>query len=396
VRSRKTKFEKRNSKIGTAKTAASLVCRVSSFKFRIPPLVLSALLQISCAAPGEPQPRHPVIPARVTDLAAAQRGDGALLTFTPPAKSEDGKRLSAQPMVEILRGFGPVGAKAPPAGALAPVTTIPGAVLDTYVAAGRVEFRDAIPPEEIARHAGAAVFYAVRCRISKRTASEDSNLASFAVYPVPAPIGEVKAEVIEAGVQLNWTAPATVSGGAPFTSPGGFRIYRAEVREPAAASGERPVFLAATPSPEYLDSQIEWGKTYSYTVRTVARYGEEPAESEDSPPVQVTPKDIFPPAPPLDLVVVFVPAAGSSPAAVELSWSISPEPDAAGYYVYRGGEGEAKTQRVTPSLLPTPAFRDTSVMLGAIYTYTVTAVDRSGNESRPSNSVSVAIPKTGG
>lgn len=355
-----------------------------------------ALLPISCAAPAEPQPRHPVIPGRIADLTAAQRGDGTLLSFTPPARSADGDRLAASPMVEILRAFGPAGAAAPPTGALVAVYTLPGPVLDTYRAAGRVEFHDDIAPEEIARHDGDRVFYVVRCRVSKRVTSQDSSPASFILHPAPAPISEVHATVVEEGVQLNWQAPATVSGGAPLTSSGGFRIYRNEV-PPAGESvqpGESAAFLAASPAESFLDTQIEWGKTYLYTVRTVARYGADAVESADSPPVPVTPKDVFPPGPPADLVAVFVPAAGAAPAAVELSWAISPEPDAAGYYVYRAGERQANAQRVTPALLPTPAFRDTSVTQEGRYTYTVTAVDRAGNESRPSASVSVVIPKS--
>jgi len=332
---------------------------------------------------------------RITDLAAVERGDGALLTFTPPAKSTEGKRLAASPTIEILRGFAPAGSAAPPPGALAVVYTLPGQVLNTYLESGRVEFRDALDPQEIVRHADTPVFYAVRCRVTRRAASEDSNLASFVVHPAPAAIAEVRATVVEQGVQLAWQAPATASGGAPLTSLEGFRIYRAAAAPAAAGETRReePALLASSPSPQYLDSQIEWGKTYVYTVRAVAREGADSVESADSPPVEVTPKDIFPPAPPVDLVAVFVPAAGAAPAAVELSWSISPEPDAAGYYVYRAGEGEAKTQRVTPGLLPTPAFRDTSVVPGVRYTYSVSAVDRSGNESRPSASVSVVIPK---
>ena len=358
-------------------------------------MLCAALLHASCGAPAEPQPRHPTLPARITDLAAVERGDGALLTFTPPAKSTEGKRLAASPTIEILRGFAPAGAAAPPPGGLAVVYTLPGQVLNTYLESGRVEFRDALDPQEIVRHAGAPVFYAVRCRVTRRAASEDSNLASFVVHPAPAAIAEVRATVVEQGVQLAWQAPSTVSGGAPLTALEGFRIYRAAA--PAAPAGEKrreePALLASPPSPQYLDSQIEWGKTYVYTLRAVARAGADSVESADSPPVEVTPKDIFPPAPPVDLVAVFVPAAGAAPAAVELSWSISPEPDAAGYYVYRAGEGEAKAQRVTPGLLPTPAFRDTSVVPGARYTYSVSAVDRSGNESRPSASVSAVIPK---
>jgi hypothetical protein len=237
----------------------------------------------------------------------------------------------------------------------------------------------------------------VRSRVSKRAASEDSNVSSFLAYPAPSPVAEVRATVLEAGVQLEWAAPATAGGGAPLPSLAGFRVYRAEPAPapPGSARSEEPLLLANAPAPAFLDSQIEWGKTYIYTVRSVAQYGGDSIESADSPPVQVTPKDIFPPAPPLDLVAVYVPAAGAAPAAVELSWAISPEPDAAGYYVYRSGEGEANSQRITPALLPTPAFRDMSLVPGARFTYTVTAVDRSGNESRPSSPVSATIPKAG-
>jgi len=367
------------------------------FVFRFSICVFAALFQISCAAPAEPQPRHPVIPARITDLAAVERGDAALLTFTPPAKSTEGKPLAARPDVEILRAFGPLGAKAPAAGALDVVATLPGAVLETHVESGHVVFRDHLPPEEIARHDGAPVFYAVRARVSKRAASEDSNVASFLAHPGPSPVEELHATVVEAGVQLDWAAPTTATGGAPLASLAGFRVYRAEPA-PAPAGSARsnePVFLANAPTLAFLDTQIEWGRTYIYTVRSVAQYGADSVESADSPPVQVTPKDIFPPAPPLDLVAVYVPAAGAAPAAVELSWAISPEPDAAGYYLYRSSEGEAKAQRITPALLPTPAFRDISLVLGARYTYTVTAVDRAGNESPPSAPVSVSIPKAG-
>lgn len=333
----------------------------------------------------------------VTDLAARQRGDGGLLTFTPPEKNVEGDRLASPPSMEILRGFAPAGAQMPASGSLIVAYTISGPALNSYMAGERVEFQDAIKPEEIAQHAGERLFYLVRSRVSKRAASEDSNAASFLVHPAPTPITEVRASVVEAGVQLSWEPPATVSGGAPLTGLSGYRIYRAEPASGATGAPERaPQELAGqSPSPNFLDAQIEWGKTYVYTVRSVAQYGADAVESGESRAVEVTPKDIFPPAPPLDLVAVYVPAAGATPAAVELSWAISPEPDAAGYYVYRTGEGQEKLERSTANLLPTPAFRDTSVLPGAEYTYAVTAVDRAGNESQPSKSVLIRIPKAG-
>jgi hypothetical protein len=395
---RKAKIEKRHSEDRRRLGPRFPSSRFSIFDFRFSLLILLAVLcEASCAAPAEPQPPHPVVPAVVTDLAARQRGDGGLLTFTPPSKNVEGERLAAPPSMEILRGFAPGGAQAPPSGSLGIVYTVPGQLLDTYLAGERVEFQDPIKPEEIARHSGERMFYVVRGRISKRAASEDSNVASFLVRLAPTPISDVRATVVEAGVELSWEPPATVSGGASLTTLGSYRIYRAEAATGAQGGSARtPQVLAGiSPSPNYLDTQIEWGKTYQYTVRSVAQYGAEAVESGESRGVEVTPKDIFPPAPPLDLVVVFVPAAGATPAAVELSWAISPEADAAGYYVYRTGEGQEKPQRVTPTLLPTPAFRDIHVVPGAVYTYAITAVDRAGNESQPSKSVSVRIPKAG-
>jgi len=355
---------------------------------------LAVLFEAGCGVPGEPQPPRPIIPEAITDLSARQRGDGGQLTFTPPAKNTEGEKLAVAPSIEILRGFGSASAQSPASGSLHAVYTLPGPVLDTYRTGERIEFLDPIKPEEIAKHAGERVFYIVRGRASKRAASEDSNVASFVVRPAPAPIADVRATVIEAGVQLNWEAPSTVSGGAPLNTLGGFRIYRSEA---VGAQGERlPATLSGvSPTPSYLDAQIEWGKSYQYTVRSVAQYGGESVESGESRPVEVTPKDIFPPAAPLDLVGVYVPAAGATPAAVELSWAISPEADAAGYYVYRAGEEQEKAQRVTPALLLTPAFRDISLTPGANYRYTVTAVDRSGNESQTSKPVSMKIPKAG-
>jgi len=67
-----------------------------------------------------------------------------------------------------------------------------------------------------------------------------------------------------------------------------------------------------------------------------------------------------------------------------LSWAINVEPDLAGYRVYRASARDQKGELLTHELLPTPSFRDSSVQRGQSYWYTVTAVDRSGNESGPS------------
>jgi fibronectin type 3 domain-containing protein len=76
---------------------------------------------------------------------------------------------------------------------------------------------------------------------------------------------------------------------------------------------------------------------------------------------------------------------------VDLSWSINVETDLAGYRVYRSEQEGTPGQSVTPDLLLSPAYRDNSVQPGRRYWYSVTSVDRSGNESAPSAPVAAEI-----
>ncbi len=145
-------------------------------------------------------------------------------------------------------------------------------------------------------------------------------------------------------------------------------------------------------APPFRDTQITFGNTYTYSVRSVAQYQDVQLESSDSNLVTVTPRDMFPPAAPQGLVVVSVPAHDGAPAHLDLSWSISPENDIAGYNIYRTEQQGARGEKLNPQLLLTPSFRDMNVVSGRRYFYTVTAVDRAGNESAASAAVSGEMP----
>jgi fibronectin type 3 domain-containing protein len=80
---------------------------------------------------------------------------------------------------------------------------------------------------------------------------------------------------------------------------------------------------------------------------------------------------------------------------VDLSWSISPENDVAGYRVYRSEQESVRGELIQPALVPTPAVRDTSVQPGHRYWYTVTAVDRAGNESAASTPMVIEVLQPG-
>ena len=372
------------------------------FEMRILSFVLATLLLLSgCGTPGDPQPLRPPIPAAVTDLGARQTGDSVVLTFTLPKKTVEGEALEAPPDVEIFRAFLPAGAQATRA-ELAQVYTIPSAVVDTYLTDERLRFADPLQAAEIAAHSGEQMAYMVRTKASKKAASADSNRAMVRVYPVPEAIGDLTAKVTEPAVELRWTPPARTTSGATIAALAGYRVYRAEV-EPGQTESDAakrklktpPELLGVSPTAAYRDAQIEFEKTYFYTVRSVAQYELDSVESADSQAVVLTLKDTFAPAAPKNLVAVYVPAAGETPAHIELSWSISAEADAGGYHVYRSEEEGKAATRLTRELLPTPTFRDMSVVTGRGYAYTVTVVDRAGNESPQSAPVSAVAPNAG-
>ena len=358
------------------------------------------LLSAGCGAPGEPVPPSPPVPTAIKDLGARQAGDGVQLSFTLPSNSISGQKLAAPPAVEILRGSvkpdGSADAKS-----FREVYTIPGALVDNYREDGRVVFTVPIAPEETRSHPGGAVAYAVRTRASMKRASADSNVVSLRVVPVPAPIASVEARVTESAIELTWPVPAATAAGELVTTISSYKIYRSETHPAEAGAPPQdllpgkleahPALLASSETNSFRDASMVFDHTYVYFVRSVIQVEGNELESSDSQPVTVTPHDTFPPAVPQGLVAAVLPGATSGTVLVDLSWSINLETDLAGYHVYRSEQEGTRGQLVTPDLLPTPAVRDTSVEPGHRFWYTVTAVDRAGNESPPCAPVAVDI-----
>jgi hypothetical protein len=364
-------------------------------------LISTWFLAAGCGVPGEPVPPLPPIPAAVKDLTAKQLGDGVLLAFTLPNKSTLGERLTQTPTMEVYRGrLRPDGT--PDMRSLRQVDTVPGSVLSGYVKQGQVEFVDAVSPEEIRANPGELVVYSVRTRVSERKISADSNLVQVGLYPVPERIGKIAVEETEKSLQLIWSVPTQSSGGGALPAIVEYHVYRGELDPASAPNAEKDMHaavwklpllqIAAPKEAEYQDTGFDYGKTYVYAVRSVVKQEGVTLESGDSAPAIVTPKDTFPPEAPRDLVAAVLPGANAGASVVDLSWSLNVETDLAGYRIYRSESEGSRGAALTPELLPTPAYRDTTAQGGRKYWYTVTAVDRAGNESSPSAAVTVEIP----
>jgi hypothetical protein len=370
---------------------------ISNPRFRF--FLFALLFAVGCGAPGEPTPPSSPIPVAINDLSAQQAGDAVQLTFTMPSTTTSRERLTGTPAIEILRGALKPN-DSPDEKSFRTVQTIPGALVREYRTGDKIQILNRISIDDLRSYPGGALAYRVRTRASRKRASADSNTAILRIRPVAERIVSVNVAVTESAIELSWSPPTRTTTGAPIPSISEYRVYRGEI-EPASGAvasdlsqvkWKSPLtLLASTTSNTYRDTNFDFGKTYFYAVRTEIPADGGTVESADSVLAAITPRDIFPPAVPQGLLVAVIVGSPTNGPEVDLSWSINAETDLAGYRVYRSEQQDTPGQLVTPDLLLSPAYRDTSVQPGHHYWYSVTAIDRSGNESAPSASVAAEV-----
>jgi hypothetical protein len=328
------------------------------------------------------------VPQRVTDLAVHQVGLSLELGFTPPTLATDGESLTKPMEVEIFREITlpsavPSQAKSPDpnsAGtspALANPWVILGAAdLHRLAHDRKVVYVDRVSEQQFAASLESIFGYRVRALTrgfrGRAILSEVSNRSAATLLDVSGPVQDLKVVAAEKALRLGWEAPARNLAGSPLAHLAGYRVYRSEKPklESLNAVGE-------SKEAAFLDPHFDFGRTYRYKVRAVFKQGAQEAESEDSEAYEVTPRDVFPPAPPRGLTALYTVGA------VELVWNANLEPDLAGYKVYRREAGKP-FQLINKELLRTPIYRDSAIEPQRHYFYQVTAVDMSGNESKPS------------
>ena len=317
------------------------------------PVLASALLA-GCGYPGEPLPPALNRPVRVADLVTVERGPNLLAAFTIPAKTSEDLPVRTQPAIEIR--VGPIGNNFVEAEWERTSDRVPQDQIK--IADGRVEAQ--IPA---AKYAGRTVVIGVRA-FGPKGRNLGWAVDVLNVLPeLPKPEAVTVADA-PGGVGLGWTVPRPAAQ---------FRIYR-------RLQGAKDWTLAGTADkPTYVDTGVEYGKSYEYYVQAGEATGAKYAESDLSAIVSIVPKDKFPPEAPAGLNAV--PGTRS----IELVWDSSKEADFAFYRIYRDNV------RVADSVT-TPAYSDRDVAGGAKHSYQVTAVDTAGNESARSAAAEAALP----
>ena len=213
--------------------------------------------------------------------------------------------------------------------------------------------------------------------------SDFSNLVTIVPLDVPvAPTG-LKATPRAEGVELSWTAPTAGAGGSDTPVISGYNVFRVTSDTPA---DELPPPINNAPVKGTTYTDVPAYGAYQYRVTAVASAGPPRIESEPSAIVGAKFEDLVPPPPPENINVLL------ETKAVRLVWDDVDAPDIYGYYIYRI-QGRTRLK-----LIPHPSteaqFQDISVEPGVEYVYEITSVDITRNESKPTRSARVLVPRS--
>jgi hypothetical protein len=364
------------------------------------------LLLASCAQTGQPLPPSLELPKPPSDLRAIRKGNQVTLTWSEPSLTTDRQSVRyIGPTLVCRSSESEITACGNPVTTLpAPASSSPSQKSSRAQTSGQKSgaqratpqtYTDTLPSTMQQQDAGAEITYAVEVlNRNARGAGVSNRVHVPAIVTLPPP-SDLSAKLTGDGVVLSWT-----NLGEPPKSSDikiRYRIYRREETSGNKSAtkdviaGE--VSVDGTGGAHFTDSSLEWEKAYLYHITAVSIVkrpdSEVQVEGDDSKVVRVFAHDVFPPSVPSGLEAAYS-GEGQKPF-IDLIWAPVTNADLAGYNVYRS-EANGSAVKVNTGLVKAPAYRDSEVVSGKTYTYSVSAVDARGNESARSEETSETVP----
>lgn len=358
--------------------------------------LLAALLAVGatgaagCGKIGDPLPPLPRAPLVIEELTVAQEGTRLVLQF-PLVRSRLTRGLER---LEIYRAIEAPGS---PEGVTAEDFLAKASVIASIPAdeiplnRSTVGYTDRLEPLRVARDS--RYRYALRIVMRGGATADLSNYATIVpLHDIALPPTALLARQTERAIELSWEAPTAnvpgAGGSGSAVSIAGYNLYR----RVAGAAGAPPPLVRLNPSPlgeaRFSDRDFEFGVGYEYEVRALSRGGAGVVESDPSAVLSHRALDTFAPQAPASITIASIGRM------VSIFWPLSPEPDVVGYNIYRAEErgtppGEWRRLNTQPNR--SGSYRDDRVVTGREYFYQITAVDRAGNESQRSTTVSEIV-----
>ena len=328
----------------------------------------------------------------------------------PPEPTAEEPRTPPEPVAKAPQAPPEVDERQFLAGAR-PVRVVTGDELPEVVRGDRIVVSLPVPAPPLEGAGRAMATVAVKTQGPTGVESAPSNRVSFPLIDPPAPPTGLEARDLAAGVRIRWEYPLAEGEAAieeeeggdeteegdeiedePFADEteveeteeadveegglAGFNVYR---RRSTERSYGEPLRTLGRRSRSFLDATAAFGERYIYTVTAVGSRRPVVVESRLAEEVEVDYRDRFSPPTPKGLVAL------AEAGRVRLVWEASDAPDLAGYRISRRGPDTQEFVPLTAEPITATEYADRDLAPGATYSYRVTAVDRLGNESRPSD-----------
>lgn len=374
-----------NSMLSTLKLGRNIRVKHFACKAPIALFALVVLIGIGCGKRGAPIPPRERVLQRI-ELEGFQRGNQVILSWKMPARNAPKNNLQNISRADIYR-------LAEPATSPQLISEEDFANRSTLIAAVAISDSDfglkILNYKDTLQFAGQSA----RLRYAIRFVNGSGQKAAFSNTLLIEPTSKIAANptslavtASQESVRLTWSAPTANIDGSTPVSLLGYNIYRsASENEPAKLLNKTPV-----QETNFADEFFEFEKDYYYFVRAVSVGLEtEPVESAESNIIKFRGIDTFAPSAPTSITIA------AAPGTISIFFAINPEKDIAGYKIYRSEDKDvplANWSLLTTGLLTTNTFQDTRIESGKTYFYYLTATDKTGNVSLPSEIVSETAP----
>lgn len=354
--------------------------------------VLGLVLVPACGKRRPPLPPIERVQQRTEFLSGAQQGNEVILSWPAPQRNAADSSVQSIRRIDVYRLAEKPGAPlALTEEEFSNRATLVGSVTYEQIqtAGDTLTYRDAL---ELAGQP-TRLRYALRYVNASGQRAAFSNFLSIepAARIAQAPVLTTQPTIAEDSIKLTWQPPtANIDGSTPVNLLG-YNVYRTD--ESQMELSNQAINSALISGAEYFDKSFQFGNNYRYVVRAVSLgTGGAQVESLNSNAISVSPRDIFPPAAPERPSVA---APEPSSARLAIFFAANKEPDIAGYNLYRSTDPDLPKQnwtKLNQGLLTRTTYQDDRVEPGKTYYYYVTAIDKTGNVSPPSEVGSEKAP----
>ena len=353
-------------------------------------LLLTTAFLVGCGKRRPPQPPVERVQQRTELLSGAQRGNQVTLSWPAPLRNAADQSVQSIRRIDVYR--------------LAEKPTAPLPLTEEEFGA-RSTLIGSVTYDEI-KTAGDNLTYTdtlelagqpTRLRYAVRYVNASGQRAAFSNFLLIEPSARVAQppiiaatgkELTESAITINWTPPAANIDGSTPVNLLGYNVYR--IDEAQRESADTPLNSALVSGTQFADQNFEFGQSYQYFVRSVS-LGTDGAqvESLNSNSLSIAPRDTFAPSAPLSITIA------AAPGRLSIFFPANPEGDVVGYTIYRAIDPDLPKERwtkLTSVLLERTTFQDENVESGRRYYYYLTATDKAGNVSPPSEVISEVVP----